>query len=239
MKGKLQIALGIVVMGACMARAEAGDDWIKDMVIVSGQFIHGGEPARRMFENAKSQCEGDTNRFARLLCELAQTNDVRIADRMIRCLGRHGTSAQLPFLYSMATNEQHGATAVKSILRLEGVTSNSVAVAGMYLSMTNVDFEYRADACKALLRAAVPSCVTTGICQMARNCALRYARSANRYVMDVDAVFIETDSTYRNSKRRLAVLRSAYGLGVSQYQIAYVTNAINELVAYPEADLPE
>ena len=239
MKGKLQIALGIVVMGACMARAEAGDDWIKDMVIVSGQFIHGGEPARRMFENAKSQCEGDTNRFARLLCELAQTNDVRIADRMIRCLGRHGTTAQLPFLYSMATNEQHGATAVKSILRLEGVTSNSVAVAGAYLSMTNVDFEYRADACKALLRAAVPSCVTTGICQMARNCALRYARSANRYVMDVDAVFIETDSTYRNSKRRLAVLRSAYELGVSQYQIAYVTNAINELVAYPEADLPE
>ena len=239
MKGKLQIALGIVVMGACMARAEAGDDWIKDMVIVSGQFIHGGEPARRMFENAKSQCEGDTNRFARLLCELAQTNDVRIADRMIRCLGRHGTTAQLPFLYSMATNEQHGATAVKSILRLEGVTSNSIDVTGMYLSMTNVDFEYRADACKALLRAAVPSCVTTGICQMARNCALRYARSANRYVMDVDAVFIETDSTYRNSKRRLAVLRSAYELGVSQYQIAYVTNAINELVAYPEADLPE
>ena len=239
MKGKLQIALGIVVMGACMARAEAGDDWIKDMVIVSGQFIHGGEPARRMFENAKSQCEGDTNRFARLLCELAQTNDVRIADRMIRCLGRHGTTSQLPFLYSMATNEQHGATAVKSILRLEGVTSNSVGVTGMYLAMTNVDFEYRADACKALLRAAVPSCVTTGICQMARNCALRYARSANRYVMDVDAVFIETDSTYRNSKRRLAVLRSAYELGVSQYQIAYVTNAINELVAYPEADLPE
>ena len=239
MKGKLQIALGIVVMGACMARAEAGDDWIKDMVIVSGQFIHGGEPARRMFENAKSQCEGDTNRFARLLCELAQTNDVRIADRMIRCLGRHGTTAQLPFLYSMATNEQHGVSAVKSILRLEGVTSNSVAVAGAYLSMTNVDFEYRADACKALLRAAVPSCVTTGICQMARECALRYARSANRYVMDVDAVFIETDSTYRNSKRRLAVLRSAYGLGVSQYQISYVTNAINELVAYPEADLPE
>ena len=239
MKGKLQIALGIVVMGACMARAEAGDDWIKDMVIVSGQFIHGGEPARRMFENAKSQCEGDTNRFARILCELAQTNDVRIADRMIRCLGRHGTTAQLPFLYSMATNEQHGVSAVKSILRLEGVTSNSVDVTGMYLSMTNVDFEYRADACKALLRAAVPSCVTTGICQMARNCALRYARSANRYVMDVDAVFIETDSTYRNSKRRLAVLRSAYELGVSQYQIAYVTNAINELVAYPEADLPE
>ena len=238
MRRRLLVMFGAVAMSACTVRAEATDGWIKDMVIVSGQFIHGGEPARRMFENAKSLCDGDTNRFARLLCELAQTNHFRIADRMIRCLGRHGTTAQLPFLYSMATNEQHGATAVKSILRLEGVTSNSVAVAGAYLSMTNVDFEYRADACKALLRAA-PSCVAIGMCQMARDCALRYARSANRYVMDVDAVFIETDSTYRNSKRRLAVLRSAYGLGVSQYQIAYVTNAINELVSYPEADLPE
>ena len=66
-----------------------------------------------------------------------------------------------------------------------------------------------------------------------------YDLMGRHYVMDVDAVFIETDSTYRNSKRRLAVLRSAYGLGVSQYQIAYVTNAINELVAYPETDLPE
>ena len=158
MKGKLQIALGIVVMGACMARAEAGDDWIKDMVIVSGQFIHGGEPARRMFENAKSQCEGDTNRFARLLCELAQTNDVRIADRMIRCLGRHGTSAQLPFLYSMATNEQHGATAVKSILRLEGVTSNSSDVTGMYLSMTNIIQRDRSEICSFFFRGFVHNC---------------------------------------------------------------------------------
>ena len=233
----MSMMLGMI---ACSAQSDAvSDDEIRDMVAHSGFYIDSGRAAKEEFIGAKDLCAGDTNRFARILCELAQTNHLRIADRMIRCLGRHGTSAQLPFLYSMATNEQHGATAVKSILRLEGVTSNSVDVTGMYLSMTNVDFEYRADACKALLRAAVPSCVTTGICQMARECALRYARSANRYVMDVDAVFIETDSTYRNSKRRLAVLRSAYGLGVSQYQIAYVTNAINELVAYPEADLPE
>ena len=233
----MSMMLGMI---ACSAQSDAvSDDEIRDMVVHSGFYIDNGRAAKEEFIGAKDLCAGDTNRFARILCELAQTNHLRIADRMIRCLGRHGTSAQLPFLYSMATNEQHGATAVKSILRLEGVTSNSIDVTGMYLSMTNVDFEYRADACKALLRAAAPSCVTTGICQMARNCALRYARSANRYVMDVDAVFIETDSTYRNSKRRLAVLRSAYGLGVSRYQIAYVTNAINELVAYPEADLPE
>ena len=238
MRMRSLIAIAVTSMTSLMLSGEATDAQVKTLVIRSGQVIDNSWRARRMFDNAEGLCEGDTNRFARILYELAQTNDVCMANRMIACLGWCGTSAQLPFLYSMATNEQHGATAVKSILRLEGVTSNSVAVAGVYLSMTNVDFEYRADACKALLRAA-PSCVAIGMCQMARDCALRYARSANRYVMDVDAVFIETDSTYRNSKRRLAVLRSAYGLGVSQYQIAYVTNAINELVAYPEADLPE
>ena len=239
MKGKLQIALGIVVMGACMARAEAGDDWIKDMVIVSGQFIHGGEPARRMFENAKSQCEGDTNRFARLLCELAQTNDVRIADRMIRCLGRHGTTSQLPFLYSMATNEQHGVSAVKSILRLEGVTSNSVDVTGMYLSMTNIIQRDRSEICSFFFNAVKTSDVSAALKERGECVALRYAGTANLYFRRMDEAMISTEPAYRLSKRRLAVLRSAYELGVSQYQIAYVTNAINELVAYPETDLPE
>lgn len=230
--------LALAVASVCPAEDDNSDEKIKRLIVGSNFYIDNPDASYRMFMNARRRCGTDTNRFARLLAEVAQTNNDWVAQDAISSLGVYGTSAQLPFLYSMATNEQHGATAVKSILRLEGVTSNSVAVAGAYLSMTNVDFEYRADACKALLRAA-PSCVAIGMSQMARDCALRYARSANRYVMDVDAVFIETDSTYRNSKRRLAVLRSAYGLGVSQYQIAYVTNAINELVAYPEADLPE
>ena len=238
MKGKLQIALGIVVMGACMARAEAGDDWIKDMVIVSGQFIHGGEPARRMFENAKSQCEGDTNRFARLLCELAQTNDVRIADRMIRCLGRHGTTAQLPFLYSMATNEQHGATAVKSILRLEGVTSNSLAVADRCLSNKTIKEPERLDVCRTIVDLAFA--VTTPTNDQVR--ALSYVHCHARtcdYPAGLDQSLLRHDPSYRLSRRRLSILRDVYVHGVDQWDIGYVTNAINELVAYPEANLPE
>ena len=239
MKAILVVVMVLVAQTDFAVEDDISDAKIKRMLVGSNCYIDNPDAAERMFQNARRRCGGDTNRFARLICEVAQTNDAWIAEDMIRCLGVYGTSAQLPFLYSMATNEQHGATAVKSILRLEGVTSNSVGIAGTYLSITNVDFEYRADACKALLRAAAQSCVTTGMCQAARDCALSYARNANRYVWDVDTVFIETDPTYRNSRRRLEVLRSAYSLGVSQYQIAYVTNAINELVAYPEADLPE
>ena len=240
MKGKLQIALGIVVMGACMARAEAGDDWIKDMVIVSGQFIHGGEPARRMFENAKSQCEGDTNRFARLLCELAQTNDVRIADRMIRCLGRHGTTAQLPFLYSMATNEQHGVSAVKSILRLEGVTSNSLEVADRCLSMTNVQARMeRENLCLFMLDGFANAHSNSGVRNDVERCVLCFARRSGLYNEHFDGCLSVRIPGYQFSKRRLNVLRDAERNMIIRFNKAFITNAINELVSYPEADLPE
>ena len=48
--------------------------------------------------------DGDTNRLARLICELAQTNSTEISSMMIDELGKYGTSEQLPFLYSCATN---------------------------------------------------------------------------------------------------------------------------------------
>ena len=233
------VVIGLVVLCIGLAAADCSDDDVRRLVIRSGCYIDNPELAREDFRLARDLCEADTNRFARILYELAQTDDMRVKDRMISRLGRYGTAAELPFLYSMATNARHGATAVKAILRLEGVTSNSVAVAGTYLSMTNVDFEYRAEACQELLRAAARPLVSQAMCHYARDCALRYARFANRYVSGVDAAFVETDSSYLYSKRRLGVMRSVFNLGVSQFQIAYVTNAINELVAYPEAELPE
>ena len=152
----MSMMLGMI---ACSAQSDAvSDDEIRDMVVHSGFYIDNGRAAKEEFIGAKDLCAGDTNRFARILCELAQTNHLRIADRMIRCLGRHGTSAQLPFLYSMATNEQHGATAVKSILRLEGVTSNSVDVTGMYLSMTNIIQRDRSEICSFFFRGFVHNC---------------------------------------------------------------------------------
>ena len=69
----------------------------------------------------RSWFDGDTNRLARLICELAQTNDSRIATMMIMALGEYGTPAQLPFLYSCATNAVLAKTAVKSVLHAEGV----------------------------------------------------------------------------------------------------------------------
>ena len=231
--------LALATAFVCSAEDDNSDEKIKRLIVGSNFYIDNPDASYRMFMNARRRCGTDTNRFARLLAEVAQTNNNWVAQDAISSLGVYGTSAQLPFLYSMATNELHGATAVKSILRLEGVTSNSVDVTGMYLSMTNIIQRDRSEICSFFFNAVKTSDVSAALKERGECVALRYAGTANLYFRRMDEAMISTEPAYRLSKRRLAVLRSAYELGVSQYQIAYVTNAINELVAYPEADLPE
>ena len=225
---------------ACYAEGEdMSDAKVKRMLVASNCYIDNPNAAEQMFQNAWRRCCGDTNRFARLLCEVARTNNVDIAENMISSLGWYGTPAQLPFLYSMTTNVQHGASAVESIMRLEGLTSNLVNFAGAYLSMTNASLKLQADVCKSLLSAAANTNMVSSARQCARDMVYRYALRANGSVMYIDYVFTTGDSSYRFSKRRLAVMRSVSALGVHPSSASYVTNAINELVAYPEANLPE
>ena len=234
----MSMMLGMI---ACSAQSDAvSDDEIRDMVVHSGFYIDNGRAAKEEFIGAKDLCAGYTNRFARILCELAQTNHLRIADRMIRCLGRHGTSAQLPFLYSMATNEQHGATAVKSILRLEGVTSNSLEVADRCLSMTNVQARMeRENLCLFMLDGFANAHSNSGVRNDVERCVLCFARRSGLYNEHFDGCLSVRIPGYQFSKRRLNVLRDAERNMIIRFNKAFITNAINELVSYPEADLPE
>ncbi|MBE6381941.1 MAG: hypothetical protein E7049_02880 [Lentisphaerae bacterium] len=69
--------------------------------------------------------------------------------------------------------------------------------------------------------------------------ALDFARNVNTMNVGVDGALIQADPTYRFSKRRLSVMRGAQLRLVNEVQSNYVSNAINELVAYPEAELPD
>ena len=230
--------LALAAAFVCPAEDDNSDEKIKRMIVDSESYIDNSRASERMYNNARMRCAGDTNRFARLLYELAQTNNVYLSDRMISMLGFDGTSAQLPFLYSMATNELHGATAVKSILRLEGVTSNSLAVADRCLSNKTIKEPERLDVCRTIVDLAFA--VTTPTNDQVR--ALSYVHCHARtcdYPAGLDQSLLRHDPSYRLSRRRLSILRDVYVHGVDQWDIGYVTNAINELVAYPEANLPE
>ena len=184
---------------------------------------------------------GDTNRLARLLAELAQTNSAWYAKMAMWQLEKYGTPAQLPFLYSCATNPAVANSAMKAMLRIEGVTSNSVEMVRRYLEITNVSESVHWDHVEVfkMMFDMLGDNAPPSDKELVLGCIMRHAPENRRCPRQLDEVILSADTGYRFSKRRLSVLRGVYLRGLNEFQLPYVTNAINELVAYPEANLPD
>ena len=221
---------------------EYSDDEVKAQFVEAGMFCH-AEFIRRGNRRAFEMAGCDTNRYARILRELAveNTNETK---RVIANLGnKYKTPDSLPFLYSYATNAVYGAKALKAVFAIEGVNSNSVAATCGYLAVTNaftqqMDYE-RSDVCEWLLKEVSTSPSLTYLKPLCLNAAVDYAHNISIMHKSLDEAICAADPTYRHSKRRLAVMRSAQNRCWNPMLTNYVTNAINELVAYPEADLPD
>lgn len=231
------VALGTVFLS--LEASELTDQEVKIMLIDSGRFMHDSSAAREMFLSARAACGVDTNRFSRILLELAETNEVRVSQRMIRLLGRYGTTSALPFLYGKVSDTTNSVAAIQAILRLDGVNSNSVSVATAFVNNQDADQQSRYDACVAMLKACSQGNVTPAQRAEILNSVMGYSTNVTRYAGLIDAAVIRTDETYRFSKRRLGVLRAVQDLGVNEWQTNFVSTAIRELEAYPEANLPE
>ena len=248
MKIRLSVRSSMLMMVTCFLLGfafaeicEYTDTEIKESFVHISRLAHGDENGSQIRKTLR-MADNDTNRFARVLRELAveNTNQTR---RAIRSLGIYATHDSLPFLYSYATNAQYGADALKAVLAIEGVNSNSLAVVQSYLMLTNeavcID-RGGATVCAALVKCARQEGVDANCRTNALAVANAFATTHNRNYYWLDHLLMQDDSSYRYSKRRLQVLRSADILHCPYpYQVNFVTNAINELVAYPEANLPD
>ena len=259
---KLMTLAGAAAVAVAFARADEplSDDAMKERIVrfvtlPSRMCGHALVDFREEFRSRKltnrSWFDGDTNRLARLIAELAQTNDMEMSSQMIESLGEYGTPAQLPFLYSCATNPASwamdatptiGDRAMKAALRIEGVTSNSVDLLRQYLLAPRqkpfVDWD-RCNVCKYFVSLANAVPLSSEGTNSVMGCLLQYAPLNNVCPKELDGVLTSFDPSYGCSRRRLAVFRAVNNLGVDEFEINYVTNAINELVAYPEANLPD
>ena len=239
MYGLLSIAVAAVAV--CRADTCTDEELRHDVLEFLTTRCCGRVEARRVLTD-EIRFDGDTNRLAYVLAEFAQTNDAKIAEWAMWQLNKYATSAQLPFLYSCATNPIIGDTAVKSILHVEGVTSNSVLAARNYFALTNIPprmTQQRDDVCISLVDATWGNGVPLAVRAFALETTYAFAANVNQCHKWLDDAIMRHDASYRYSQRRLFVLRSVYSRGINQYSYSYVTNAINELVAYPEANLPD
>ena len=200
-----------------------------------------------LVDRAYSKCNSDNDRFSRILGEFAlekQGFKNGIASRWaIGKIADFGTTNSLPFLYSCATNPVCGDCAIKSIIAIEGITSNSIAAAQRYFNATNnfptkKAYE-RSLVCEKLLQDVYGDDTLAQYRPYVMEVALDFARNVNTMHVSLDEALIDADSSYRHSKRRLSVMRAAQMNCINQTLTNYVTNAINELVAYPESELPD
>ena len=218
----IALAMYSCLAGQTAPAQESGysDDEVKAQFVEAGMFCH-AEFIRRGYRRAFEMAGCDTNRYARILRELAveNTNETEWA---IASLGTYKTPDSLPFLYS---------------------TSNSIAAIQNYLSLTNSlpnNLSHdRSELCKGLLHDVFTSQELVPFRAGCLSMMVDFAQNRNAGHISIDGAIQSVDPSYHFSKRRLAVLRSAQNRCANAYQFVYVTNAINELVAYPETDLPD
>ena len=235
------LSIAVAVVMVCRADTCTDEELRHDVLEFLMTRCCGRVEARRVLTN-EIRFDGDTNRLAWVLAEFVQTNDAKIAEWAMWQLNKYATSAQLPFLYSCATNPILGDAAVKSILHVEGVTSNSVLAARNYFALTNIPpkmTQRRDDVCISLVDATWSNGVPLAVRAFALETTYAFAANVNQCHKWLDDAIMRHDASYRYSQRRLSVLRSVSSRGINQYSYSYVTNAINELVAYPEANLPD
>jgi hypothetical protein len=186
---------------------------------------------------------GDTNRMLRLLSDLIATNDEWICTRSMWQYGKYATKSELPFLYICATNWFRGEYAMRAILRIEGVTTNSLPVMESFLSLTNVSssgLQERDQICCEFIRYERRRTIEEdALRKSVKELVYRYASYDNQCHEWLDKELMLLDDTYQYSRRRLNVFSSITNRWINPYSYNYVTNVIKTLEAYPKSDLPD
>lgn len=174
----------------------------------------------------------DTNRFLRLVKEVAHSNMNR-AGCMIFLVSKYGGTADLPFLYEYVSDESLGDAALHGIFKIDGINTNTLMAVRQYLSLPEQGRgRCDEDVCGELLRYAMQPQTTEEARQMAKECIHVFALVDTNGVQWLDCIINYQLPDYRYSTNRLEVMRSVLAHGPKANQYDYVTNAIHEIEAH-------
>ena len=176
----------------------------------------------------------DTNRFLRLVKEVAHSNTNR-AGSMIYLVSKYGGESDLPFLYEYVRDERWGDDALEALFKMDGINANTLAATRQYLSQPARDHSCTGgDLCRLLLHYVLRPETTEEARQMAKDCVHDFALVYTNGVQWLDGIINYQLPDYRYSTNRLEVMRSVLAHGPKANQYDFVTNAIHEI----EAQLP-
>ena len=225
---------------AVLARADVEDAELRHILERAVRYEDNPHAAVSEIRYAIQVAGGNTNRVVSLMKQMiVEGTEDDVTSFYILEIGKYGTSSDLPFLYQRVASSNLCEHATAAVLSIEGLTTNSLT------QITSLLPEGRWGAWPSmcsrgrLLMAARKLPVGSPLRALTVSNAVQHAFHETAYPSSFDKSLRLTDPTYAISKRRLAALRSVQSLGVGAFQTNFVAQAIRELEAYPEANLPE
>ena len=226
---------------AALARADVEDAELRHILERAVRYEDNPHAAVSEIRYAIQVAGGNTNRVVSLMKQLIVegTEDAETDMFYISEIGKYGTSSDLPFLYQKVTTADYCASATEAILRIEGLTTNSLTQIMSSLPDSPRGNKKSAYAWCRILDVVTKCPSGEPIRTFALSNAVQFVSRQTESADWLDRGLIRIEPPYRMSKRRLAALRSVQSLGVGEWQTNYIAQAIRELEAYPEANLPE
>ena len=190
---------------------------------------------QRRYQRAVALCNGDDARFSRIAVDIARERPDRVS-WAIRALANHGSTENLPFLYSFSNDVRHAAMATTSIIYIEGVTERSMEAACNVMSM-GIDGPSAAyPICAAIRYAAKKPDVSPDSMRLAVETLKKFAICCKDVSLSADGFIMEIDPSYETSDDRKALLREVAARRFNEYQIDYATNALRRIDAKIQAE---
>ena len=144
------IALLILMLLVTAVAENFTDAEVKRHIWAECSVIDSVKHAEWQHKVAMRKCNWDTNRYVRLAKEMVVTASGLTKDNLLGIVTGYGDSGDLPFIYTCLADGDLASTAVRGILRIEGVTTNSIQRISGCLCMTNMSQEVRSDVCEDL-----------------------------------------------------------------------------------------
>lgn len=234
---KFCILMLVVVLLCTVVAENVPDAVIKRHILAECSVIDSVQYAEWQYKVAMRKCGWDTNRFIRLVKELIPSATGTTKYNLFNEVGWHGGVGELPYLQGFLSDTELAAPAARGIMRICGVTSNSIDCVNGLLCMTNMPQTVRSEVCGDLFWTVCGHGVSSGVREYGVSNALVYAKTANRSFENMDWRMCVAAPEYKYSHERLAVLRSVKDPMAHPSIYQYITNSIRELVEYPESNL--
>lgn len=174
-----------------------------------------------------------------------ETTERRSKMRAMSVVSSYGTPEDLDFIVSCATNHEYWESAAIGVLKLSGVTTNSVSQIDGLMNcevatngVHNLESE-KGFVISALLRHALKTDVSSLDKAMAWSYALTYASNHVNQAESMDSAFKHFNPAYEHSRTRKGLLSYWHTCPANEYCRDYVARELDALNQVPESALDE